>query len=477
VLRREDVAIDEKQIEKIVRGVVENLFASSDSSGLKTSSLFSSGDGLFDRIEDAISAAKVSQKRFVDLGREIRYKIVDSIRKDSLANKDRLARMAVEETKMGRVEDKIRKNEVGALFTPGPEELELTTYSDENGIITIEGAPFGVIAAITPMTNPVPTIINNTISMISAGNSVVYLPHPSAHNSTLEIFKIVHKAIVNAGGPANLITAAKDSKIENAATIFKSNDVDLIVVTGGPGIVRLAMKSGKRVMGAGPGNPPVIVDDTANVEKAAADIMIGATFDNNILCNEEKVLICMRSVADRLLQAFSRNKTVVLNDSQAEKVVGVVVKDGEIVKSYMGKDCNVILKAAGIEIDPSIRLAVFIAKEDHPMVQHEQLMPVLPMVVVDSFDEAVAMAVRVEHGFKHTAVIHSNNIERITRFGQAINTTILVVNGPSQSLAADVTKGGTTWTIAGATGEGNTSPKTFVRQRRLVVNNAMNFVK
>lgn len=472
------MALDESQIEKIVRGVVENLLSSTDATSLKTAHPFSTGDGLFDRIEDAISAAKAAQKKFVDLGREIRYKIVDSIRKDSLASKERLARMAVDETKMGRYEDKIAKNEVGALYTPGPEELELTTYSDEKGVITVEGAPFGVIAAITPMTNPVPTIINNTISMISAGNSVVYLPHPAAHNVTLEIFKIVHKAIVDAGGPANLITAARQSKIENTAAIFKSNDVDLLVVTGGPGIVRLAMKSGKRVMGAGPGNPPVIVDDTADIEKAAADIMLGASFDNNILCNEEKIIICMRSIADKLLAAFSRNKTIVLNSEQAEKVTNLVVKDGEIVKSYMGKDCNVILKDAGIEIDPGIKLAVFVAREEsHPLIQHEQLMPVVPILVVDTFDQAVQAAVRVEHNFKHTAIIHSNNIERITKFGQAINTTILVVNGPSQSLAADVTKGGTTWTIAGATGEGSTSPKTFVRQRRLVVNNAMNFVK
>jgi len=474
------VAIDESQIEKIVRGVVENLLSSQSASKLKnsqSSAPSAENEGLFDRIDDAIAAAKVAQAHFVELGREARYKIVDSIRKAAQANKERLARMTVEETKMGRTEDKILKIEVAALYTPGPEELEIKTYSDEKGIVTVEGAPFGVIAAITPMTNPGPTIINNTIAMISAGNSVVFLPHPSAHNCTLETFKIVHRAIVDAGGPPNLITAAKASKIENTATIFKSPDVDLLVVTGGPGIVRLAMKCGKRVMGAGPGNPPVIVDDTADVEKAAADIMNGATFDNNILCNEEKICICMKSVADKLLAAFARNKTIVLNEEQAQKVINVVVKDGEIVKGYMGKNCDVILKDAQINIDPGIKLAVFIAKEDNPMVQHEQLMPVLPIVIVDSFEEAVKVAVRVEHGFRHTAIIHSKDIGRITKFGQEINCTILVVNGPSQSLAVGVSKGGTTWTIAGATGEGTTSPKIFTRMRRLIVNDAMNFVK
>lgn len=472
------MAVDESQVEQIVREVVNNLFASVGTSTLKTVPVTSStGDGIFESIGDAIEAAKDAQKKFVELGRNIRFKIVEEIRKVSLANKERLAKMGVEETRMGRYEDKILKNEIAALYSPGPEYLELTTYSNEKGIVTIEGAPFGVIGAITPMTNPVPTIINNTICMISAGNSIVYLPHPSAHNVTLDIFRLVHNAIVAAGGPPNLITAAKESKIENAATVFKSPDISLIVVTGGPGVVRLAMKSGKRVMGAGPGNPPVIVDDTANIEKAAADIVAGASFDNNILCNLEKICITTRNVIDKLLAAFSRNNAVVLNDEQASKVVSIVVKEGEIVKSYMGKNCDIILKDAGITVDPSVKLAVFVAPEDHPMVQHEQLMPVLPVVVVDSFEEAVNAAVRVEHNFKHTAIIHSNDIGRITRFAQTINTTFTVVNGPSNALAAETYKGGTTWTIAGATGEGVTTPRSFVRERRLVVNGGMNFVK
>ncbi len=472
------MAVDQAQIEKIVREVVENLFATSGSTTLKSTPVsFSSSNGLFDSIEDAISAAKKAQAKFVSMGKNIRYKIVDNIRKASLENKEKLAKMAVEETKMGRVEDKIKKNEVAALYTPGPEYLEVKTYTDDNGMLVIQGAPFGVIGAIAPMTNPVPTIINNTICMISAGNSVVYLPHPSAHNCTIEIFKIVHNAIVSAGGPPNLIAAAAQSKIENAAAVFKSPDVDLIVVTGGPGIVRLAMKSGKRVMGAGPGNPPVVVDDTADIKKAARDIIEGASFDNNILCNEEKVCIVLKSVLSSLLDGFASGGAVVLNELQAQKVQSVVVKDNEIVKSYMGKDCAVILKDAGIDVNPQTRLAVFVTDKDNPIVVHEQLMPILPIVPVDTFEQAVSLAIEVEHGFKHTAIIHSNNIERITRFAQALNTTYVVVNGPSQALAADVYKGGTTWTIAGATGEGVTTPATFTRERRLVLNNTLNFVK
>ena len=270
------------------------------------------------------------------------------------------------------------------------------------------------------MTNPTPGIINNAIVMISAGNSVVFLPHPAAHKCSLEAIKVIHAAIVEAGGPANLITAAADSKVENVSTAFKSEKVDMIAATGGPGIVRLSMKSGKKVIGAGPGNPPVIVDETADIERAAVEIANGSSFDNNILCNEEKVCICIRSISDRLLSAFSANNTVVLSREQAEKVIGLVVKDGEINKDYIGKDASKILSDAGIQLlILRLRLAVFVAdSEQHPMIQHEQLMPVLPIFLVDSFEEAMAVAVRCEHGFGHTAMIHSKDIDRITRFGQ-----------------------------------------------------------
>jgi len=289
---------------------------------------------------------------------------------------------------------------------------------------------------------------------------------------------LIHRAIVDAGGPANLITAAKESKIGNASKIFKNDDVNMVVTTGGPAIVKLSLKSGKKVIGAGPGNPPVIVDDTADIEKSAAEITEGASFDNNILCNEEKVIVCMRSVLDRLLAAFGRNKAIVLNPEQTDKVTSLVVKNGEINKEYMGKDASIILGDAGVNVEPDIRLAVFVASDEScPLVQHEQLMPVLPIVVADTFEQAIEVAVRVEHDFKHTALIHSNNLDRITKFAQAIGTTTLIVNGRSSSMGVDLRKGGTSWTIAGETGEGCTTPSSFTRERRLIVNNSMNFVK
>ena len=339
-------------------------------------------------------------------------------------------------------------------------------------------APYGVIAAITPMTNPAPMIINNTIIMISAGNSVVYLPHPSAKKVTLDALLVVHKAIVDAGGPENLITSTKEPNIENAGICMASKDINLICATGGPAIVEIAMKSGKKVLGAGPGNPPVLVDDTADIARAAREIIAGSSFDNNILCNEEKVLICMRSVADRLLSEMGKNNCLVLNEQEGEKVTNLVIKNGSVDKKLMGKDCSIILKQAGISAKENLRLAVFVAKDEtHPLVQHEQLMPILPMVIVDTFEEGVRMACRVEHNFKHTAMIHSANIERITYYAQEINTTTVQVNGSALRTGGDLHNGGTAWTIAGATGEGCTTPKSFTRQRRLSIYGAMNFVK
>lgn len=479
--------IDEKLIEQIVRNVVDKVAATSysgtlSSSGASNYSTKVNKDGpLFDNIETAIAAAKEAQKRFVDLGRDARYGIVESIRKASLANAEKWAKMAVEETGMGRVEDKIIKNIVAAERTLGPEDLEIKSYSrccTDNGTLTVDMAPYGVIAAITPMTNPAPMIINNTIIMISAGNSVVFLPHPSAKKVTLDALLVVHQAIVDAGGPENLITSTKEPNINNASICMAHKDIDLICATGGPAIVQIAMKSGKKVLGAGPGNPPVLVDDTADIARAAREIVAGASFDNNILCNEEKVLICMRSVADKLLNELSKNNCMILNSEEAQRVTNLVVKNGEIDKKLMGKDCAVILKQAGINAKDDLRLAVFVANDEmHPLVQHEQLMPILPMVIVETFEEGVRMACRVEHGFKHTAIIHSNNIERITYFAQEINTTTVQVNGSSQRSGGDLHNGGTSWTIAGATGEGCTTPRSFTRQRRLSIYGAMNFVK
>ncbi len=472
------MAVDEKQIEEVVRGVVNNLLNSTSKASLEVSSISSTGDGLYSNIEDAIAAAKKSQVKLTDMGRQARFKIIANIRKRCLENIERFAKLTVDETKLGRYKDKVIKNQVAINFTPGPENLEAKAFSNEVSTRIDQRAPYGLIVAITPMTNPTPGIINNAIIMISAGNSIVFLPHPSAHHCSTEAIKVIHKAIVEAGGPADLVTAAKESKIENVSKAFKSKKVDLITATGGPGIVRLSMKSGKKVIGAGPGNPPVIVDETADIESAAIEIMNGASFDNNILCNEEKVCICLRNISDRLLSAFSRNSTVVLNKEQAARVTEIVVKDGEINKDYMGKDASKILADAGINVDPSERLAVFVAdSESHPLVQHEQLMPVLPIILVDNFKQAVEIACRVEHGYGHTAMIHSKNIDNITTFGQAIDTTNFIVNARAQAMAIENERGGTSWTIAGATGEGNTTPKDYTRQRVMIISGSMNFVK
>jgi len=474
------VDIDAKLIEQIVRNVVEKVSLPGSGSAIKD---FTSTPGgpLFDKIESAIAAAKEAQKRFIDLGRDSRYGIVESIRKASLANAEKWARMAVEETGMGRVEDKTIKNITAAERSLGPEDLEIKSYSrccTENGTLTVDMAPYGVIAAITPMTNPAPMIINNTIIMISAGNSVVYLPHPSAKKVTLDALLVVHKAIVDAGGPENLITSTKEPNIDNAGICMANKDINLICATGGPAIVEIAMKSGKKVLGAGPGNPPVLVDDTADIARAAREIVAGSSFDNNILCNEEKVLICMRSVADKLLNEFGKTNCLVLNAEEGARVTNLVIKNNAVDKKLMGKDCSVILKQAGINAKDNLRLAVFVVNDEmHPLVQHEQLMPILPMVIVDTFEEGVRMACRVEHNFKHTAMIHSTNIERITYFAQEINTTTVQVNGSALRTGGDMNNGGTSWTIAGATGEGCTTPKSFTRQRRLSIYGAMNFVK
>ncbi len=472
------MAIDEKTVESIVRSVIENLPGSSAASSLKSTSVATSADGLFENIDQAIEAAKEAQQQLMRMGKDMRYRIVDSIRRECRKHIDRFAKITVEETKMGNYQDKRLKVRVAIDWTLGPEELEVKTFSSHNGTQSFERAPYGVIGAIIPMTNPAPTIINNSITMISAGNAVVFLPHPASSQCTLEAFKAIHKGILDAGGPPNLIAATREAKIQNVSRIFKSPDINMISTTGGPQIVELSMKSGKRAIGAGPGNPPVIVDDTADLENAASEIAFGAAFDNNILCNDEKVIILLRSIADSFLSAISKNNTMVLSSDQAAKITDLLIKDGEIVKEFMGKDCPLILEKAGISFDNSAKLAVFVAdSESHPLVQHEQMLPVVPILLADTFEQAVDIACRVEHGFMHTAMVHSRNVDRITYFGQRINTLNLIVNGASQRSAGTIAEGGTSWTLSGATGEGHTVPSTFTRQRKVTMYKSMNFVK
>ena len=440
---------------------------SDDSPRKKGSSVPRATRGVFADPDSAVTAARKAFEQYEQMELSTRHRVVAAMRAVTLQHLEELARYAHEETGLGRIEDKIGKNRIAATKTPGPEILQPKAWTGDDGLSIMERAPYGVIASITPTTNPTETIINNGISIVSGGNAVVFNTHPSAKQVCAWHVSLLNEAVVAAGGPENLLVAIAEPTIESAQYVMRHKGVRLIVVTGGPGVVKEAMSCGKKVIGAGPGNPPVVVDETAFIDRAAKGIVAGASIDNNILCTAEKEIIVVRDVADMLKKELVKQGCVELSDRQRDQLQKIICPDGfHTDKQFVGKNANVILKTIGVSAPDSCRLAFCEADEQHPFVQNELLMPVIGMVRVKDVDEGIAMAIRVEHGFHHTAVMYSTNIDAMHRMARSVNTSIFVKNAPNFAGLGYGGEGYTSWTIASPTGEGLTTAINFTRERR-----------
>ncbi len=431
------------------------------------------GRWLCDTAEEAVGNAKRAQQALAETTLEKRGELIAAMREAAILNAEPLAKLAHEETGYGRVADKIQKNLLVARRTPGVEDLVTRCETGDHGMMLIEQAPFGVIGSITPSTNPTATIINNSISMIAAGNAVVFNPHPAAKRASQEAMRLMVEAIKKAGGPDALITTVKEPTLETGQAIMTHPDVAILSITGGEAVVRAAMKCGKKAIAAGPGNPPVIVDDTADIEKAAKDIVDGASFDNNVLCIAEKEVFVFSSVADRLMASMEQQGALRVYGQDIDKIVKTVLipQDGKhaINRKYVGKDAAVILRDSGVNFSGNPRLVIAEVPDGHPFVMTEMLMPVLAVVRVNTIDEAIDAAFRAEQGCKHSAMIHSANVHNMSNAARRMNTTIFVKNAPSYAGLGMGGEGFTTMTIATPTGEGVTSARTFTRLRRCVL--------
>ncbi len=441
------------------------------------------GDGIHLTIDEAVRSARRAFEAYRDMGLEARKTIVEAMRAAMLKEGERLAYMAVEETGIGRAEDKVVKNRLVTTKTPGPEDLEPHVVTGDAGMVVTEYAPYGVIGSITPTTNPTSTIINNSIAMVSAGNAVVFNVHPNASLVSVENVKLLNRAIVAAGGPADLITATPQPTLESAREVMHHPDIRVLLVTGGPGVVKEALKTTKKVIAAGPGNPPSVVDQTADVEAAGRNVVRGASFDNNVICTDEKTTIVVDSVADRLVQSMVANGAYRLKEHELKRLERVIFKEmgppnkpGVINQALIGKSAAAILSEIGITVDDDVRLVVAEVRSEHNLVWTEQMMPVMPVVRVQNVDDAIDLAVRSEHGFRHTASIHSTNIDTITRMARAMNCSMFVANGPNFSGLGEGGEGFTSFSIASPTGEGLTRPRHFSRARRISVVGALRIV-
>jgi acyl-CoA reductase-like NAD-dependent aldehyde dehydrogenase len=430
-------------------------------------------DGIFETVDQALAAATQAQRELMRLSLERRERMIAAMRRTAEEHAEALGRAAQTETGLGRWDDKRDKNLLALRKTPGTEDLPAVAWSGDHGLTLTELAPWGVIGAITPVTNPTSTIICNGIGMLAAGNAVVFNVHPNAKQVSAETVRLLNRAIVQAGGPANVLTSVREPTIESAQYLMRAPAVRLLVVTGGPGVVKVAMGSGKKAICAGPGNPPVVVDETADIDQAARDIVRGAAFDNNLICVLEKEVFVVDAVFDRLKAAMATHGAFELASWEMSRLARAIFleqheapEESVVNKALVGRDAAVILKQIGKGVDDQIRLAFAEVPRDHPLVWTEQLMPVLPLVRVASANEAIDLAIAAEGGRRHTATMHSKNLDSLSRMAREVNASIFVKNGWALAGLGMNGEGFASFSIASPTGEGLTSARTFARLRR-----------
>lgn len=430
--------------------------------------------GVFDDMNQAIEAAKEAQMVVKKMSMDQREKIISAIRKKTIEHAETLARMAVEETGMGNVGHKILKHQLVAEKTPGTEDITTTAWSGDRGLTLVEMGPFGVIGSITPCTNPSETVICNTIGMLAGGNTVVFNPHPAAIKTSNFAVQLINEASLSAGGPVNIACSVKKPTLDSSKVMMSHKDIPLIAATGGPGVVTAVLQSGKRGIGAGAGNPPALVDETADIRKAAEDIINGCTFDNNLPCIAEKEVVAIDSIANELMNYMVKEQgCYAISKEQQDKLTNLVITPKGLNRNCVGKDAKTLLGMIGIDVPSNIRCIIFEGEKEHPLISEELMMPILGIVRAKNFDDAVEKAVWLEHGNRHSAHIHSKNVDRITTYAKAIDTAILVKNAPSYAAIGFGGEGFCTFTIASRTGEGLTSASTFTKRRRCVMSDSL----
>ncbi len=459
------MAVSEQMVQDIVKEVMAKLQLKEETTTQR---------GVFADMNEAIAAAKKAQKVIHRMSMDQREQIISNIRKKTKENAELLARMGVEETGMGNVPHKILKHILVAEKTPGTEDITTTAWSGDRGLTLIEMGPFGVIGAITPCTNPSETVICNTMGMIAGGNTVVFNPHPAAVKTSQFAINMLNEASLEAGGPDNIACTVIKPTMDSSNIMMSHKDIQLIAATGGPGVVTAVLSSGRRGIGAGAGNPPALVDETADIRKAAEDIVNGCTFDNNLPCIAEKEVVAVDSVVSELMHyMISEQGCYHASPEEVKKLEETVLTPKGLNRKCVGRDAKTLLGMIGVTVPDNIRCIIFEGKKEDKLIAEELMMPILGIVRAKDFEDAVEQAVWLEHGNRHSAHIHSKNVDHITTYAKAIDTAILVKNAPSYAALGFGGEGYCTFTIASRTGEGLTSAKSFTKQRRCVMSDSL----
>jgi len=471
--------IDPQLVSRVVSEVLARL--QSQTSAVKSAE---TKFGVYENMGGAVEAAHRSFEKLRDMGVTARKKAIGVIRRMCVAKAQEWGAIEFNETKIGRLDHKIEKLKICGDLVPGVEMLERMAFSGDFGLTIIDFAPWGVIGAVTPSTHSVPTLTGNAINMIAAGNSVVFNTHPAAAHCAAVAIRAYNEAIFQETGISDILTTVVKPTLGTFDEMCKHPKVRLLCVTGGPAVVAAAMKTGKRAICAGPGNPPVVVDETADLARAARAIIQGGSYDNNLLCIGEKEVFVVEAVADKLIAELKKAGAVQLDAAQIEALTkkAFVFPEGKgagcahatVNRDLVGRDAAVLAQAIGLSVPPATQLLFGETKADHLFVDEEQMMPFMPIVRVPNVETAIKEAIHAEHGYKHTAIMHSQNIRNLTRMAQEVDTTLFIKNGPSMTGLGLGGEGFLSFSIATPTGEGVTTPMTFTRSRRCVMVESLN---
>ena len=470
--------ISDDQIQAIVKRVVSSVMQERHPSAGPASK---GADGVYSDINDAIDAADTAFHEYEAFGMQDRKTLTDAVRQVTLDFKEDFSRMAVEQTGMGRVSHKIAKHINVARYSSGIEFLTPSSWSGKNGMVVEDYAPWGVIGNISPSTHPSCAMLENIISQLSGGNAIVFNPHPAASKLGAYVVQCCNRYIVKAGGPENLVTCAGEPTMESAEALFSHPKIHLLSITGGPFMVAAAMKSNKPVVAAGPGNPPVLIDETADLGLAAREITESSAFDNNILCIAEKEIFVVESVFINFMKAFEARGNYRLAAKQMDMLASKAIerqgKHYVASRDYVGKNANILASHLGIHLSEDVPMLFSESDKEHPWVMAEQMTSFIPVVRVRDFEDGLAAAKKAEHGFEHTAGVFTKDMNRATTFSREMKTDIVVVNGGTLRGNGGATgEAYFSHTIASPTGQGVTNPRDFCKRRRVMVTGAMRFV-
>ena len=471
------MTLNQEMVAEITREVVARLQAQLQANAVAAPSGPAIRDGVFPTVDDAVKAAAVAQLKVGQLSLEARGKAVAIIKRMCEQNADDWGRQEMEETQIGRLDHKIEKLKIVKQVL-GVEAMHSDIRTDTTGVCLIERAPWGVIGMALPATHSIPTMASNAINVIASGNTAVFCPHPAGARCAAMALRAFNREIDRELGIANMITTMADPTIKSAEEMFHHPGIALLCVTGGPFVVKAALKSGKRVIAAGPGNPPVLVDETADLDHAAKSIIAGASFDNNLLCIGEKEVFVVESVFDAFRAAMRKAGAFELDAAAVERLSEAAFKfDGpgkgcgraHLKRDLVGRNVSELAAAAGVKAPGGTDLLFGETKVDHAFVVEEQMMPFIPIVRVRDADAGIAASVEAEHGYRHTAIVHSQNMDTVTKMARAMNTTLFVQNGPCTAALGSDSPGYLSFSIATPTGEGVTTPMTFTRERQIVL--------